>query len=301
MNASLGELAALATSFLFAATSTQFTLAGRRVGALVLNRTRLVFAVLLNITAHLLIGLDLPIRISANRWFWLGLSGIIGLVIGDMFLYQAFVWIGPRLSMLMMSLAPIIASLTAWLFLGETLTLGQIAGILLTVTGIAWVILDHNGQIKIDPASSKTYFLGILFGLGAATGQALGLITAKKGLYGSFPAVTATLMRMLVAMITLWSVTILQRQVRYTLQQLSTHRHALWLILGGAITGPFLGVTASLFAIQNAAVGVASTLMALTPVILMPVGYFFFGERFGWQSVAGTLVAIAGVSLLFLL
>jgi drug/metabolite transporter (DMT)-like permease len=108
-------------------------------------------------------------------------------------------------------------------------------------------------------------------------------------------------MRMFVAMIVLWGLTILRGQVRYTLTTLAANRKALWLILGGAITGPFLGVTCSLYAVQNAPVGVASTLMALPPVILLPVGYYLFHERFGWQSIAGTLVAIAGVAMLFML
>lgn len=301
MSAYLGELAALVTSFLFALTSTQFTLAGRRVGSLVLNRTRLIVAFLLNIIAHLVLRLPLPINIPSDRWFWLGLSGIIGLVIGDIFLFQAFVWIGPRLTMLMMSLAPILASVTAWLFLGETLTVGQIAGILVTVGGITWVILDHNGQAKVDSSSTRIFLLGILFGLGAATGQALGLITAKKGLYGDFPALSGTLVRMLVAMVTMWALTLIQRQVRFTFQQLSRNRKALWLILGGAITGPFLGVTFSLVAIQNTEVGVASTLMALPPVILLPISRIVFNEQFGWQAILGTLIAIFGVAMLFLL
>lgn len=301
MTAYLGELAALATSFFFAATSTQFTIAGRQVGSVVLNRMRLVFAVLLNIAAHLILGIHLPYQLSPDRWFWLGLSGIIGLVIGDAFLFQAFVWIGPQLSMLMMSLAPIIASITAWLFLDEILSAGQVAGILITVCGIAWVVFDQNGKAKIDQSSRRTYTLGILFGLGAATGQALGLITAKKGLYGDFPAISGTLMRMLVASITLWAFTFIQRQVHFTIQQIVNHRRARWLILGGAVTGPFLGVTASLIAIQYTEIGVASTLMALPPVILLPVGYFIFGERFGRQAVLGTLLAITGVAMLFLL
>ena len=297
----LGELAALATSVLFTATSTQFTLAGRKVGAIVLNRVRLILAVLLNLVTHLLLHLPLPLHLTADRWFWLGISGIIGLVIGDAFLFQAFVWIGPRLSMLMLSLAPIIASLAAWLFLGETLSLWQVLGILVTTSGIAWVVLERNGQAQDNPADSRTYTLGILFGLGAATGQALGLITAKKGLYGDFPALTATLMRMLVAMLTLWGITFFQRQAAYTIRQLVEHRRSAWLIVGGAITGPFLGVTASLIAIQNTEVGVASTLMALPPIFLLPVGHYVFGERFGWQAIAGTLVAITGVAMLFLL
>jgi drug/metabolite transporter (DMT)-like permease len=55
-----------------------------------------------------------------------------------------------------------------------------------------------------------------------------------------------------------------------------------------------------LIAIQFTEIGVASTLMALPPVFMVPIGHYVFGERIGWPSIAGTLVAILGVALLFL-
>ena len=105
---------------------------------------------------------------------------------------------------------------------------------------------------------------------------------------------------MLAAMITLWAITLIQRQAKATITQIISQPRASWYILGGTITGPVLGVTASLIAIQYSPVGVASTLMALSPIILLPVGYFAFEERFGWQVVLGTLIAIGGVTLLLL-
>ena len=70
--------------------------------------------------------------------------------------------------------------------------------------------------------------------------------------------------------------------------------------LFGSFFGPVFGVTASLFAIQHAEIGVASTLMALPPIIMLPISYFFYKEKLNWQAIVGTLVAIGGVSLLFL-
>jgi drug/metabolite transporter (DMT)-like permease len=260
---------------------------------MVVNRTRLILAVLLLTTTHLIIGLPIPFNAPAQRWFWLGISGIVGLVLGDAFLFQAFIFIGPRLSMLLMSLVPIIASLSAWLFLNETLSGVQILGILITLMGVAWVIWEGDGARNSQNRNSN-YLQGILFGLGGATGQALGLIFAKKGLEGDFPALSATLMRMLVAAIVLWGFTLLRGQAGTTIAKLVSHHRASLLILGGSFTGPFLGVTFSLIAIQNTEIGIASTLMALTPVFLLPIGYFVFNERFGWQAIAGTLVAMIG-------
>lgn len=299
MSSIIGELAAVGTSLLFSFTSTQFTLAGRQVGSMVVNRSRLILAILLLTTTHIIIGLPLPIYAPPQRWFWLGISGIVGLVLGDAFLFQAFIYIGPRLSMLIMSLVPIMASLFAWLFLNETLSGGQILGIVLTILGVAWVVwkadVDRNYRVH-----STNYSMGILFALGGANGQALGLIFAKKGLAGDFPALSATLIRMLVAALVLWTFTLLRSQVRPTLEKLRSNHRASLLIIGGSITGPFIAVTLSLIAIQNTEIGIASTIMALTPVFLLPISYFVFNERFGWQTVVGTLLAITGVALLFL-
>jgi drug/metabolite transporter (DMT)-like permease len=300
MNLFLGEIAALITSVSFSATSTFFTLAGRQVGSLVVNRIRLIIALILLIPTHwVLLGQPLPLNAGPERWFWLGLSGVIGLVLGDAFLFQAFIWIGPRISMLMMSLAPVLAAVAAWVFLDEVLSLGQIIGIFITLAGIAWVVLDQNGGNSETPLQ-KNYFRGILFALGGAMGQAMGLVTAKFGLSGDFSPVSANFIRMAAAALAIWGLTIFQGQARKTFQNLKPVPQVLWLILGGSITGPFLGVSFSLLAVQRANVGVASTLMALPPVILLPVGYYLFKERFSWQAVAGTFLAIIGVATLFL-
>jgi len=130
--------------------------------------------------------------------------------------------------------------------------------------------LDRNGLVRASP-DRRRYLWGILFGLGAATGQAVGLILAKKGLGGDFPALSGNVIRMLAAGTTLWVITFF----------------------------PFLGVWLSLIAIQLTHIGVASTLMALPPIFLLPISYFVFKERLGWAAVAGTIVAMMGVAILF--
>jgi len=303
MTSYLGELAALTTAFCWSFTSIFFTLAGRQAGSVVVNRVRLVLAVIfLMLTHQLWLGAALPLNAEPYRWFWLGLSGVVGLVLGDAFLFQAYVWIGPRLSMLMMSLVPVISTALAWTFLTETLGLSQLIGITLTVGGIAWVVLERTGHRKKQnhTPDNPNYLRGILFGLGAATGQASGLILAKQGLGGDFPALSGNLIRMLTATAVMWSITLVSGQAGATLRRITHRNQTLLLVTGGAITGPFLGVWLSLVAIQLTEVGIASTLMALTPVLLLPVGYFFFKEQISWRAVLGTIVAIAGVATLLL-
>ena len=124
-----GELAALTTALCWSFTSIFFTLSGRQVGSVVVNRVRLLVATIFLVLAHWLLAIPLPLRADPERWLWLGLSGVIGLVLGDAFLFQSYVWVGPRLGMLMMSSVPVISTLLAWIFLAETLVVSQVTGI----------------------------------------------------------------------------------------------------------------------------------------------------------------------------
>ena len=265
---------------------------------MVVNRVRLAaVCLLLGIGEWIFTGSPWPVDAGWDRWFWLGLSGVVGLVIGDAFLFQAFVWVGPRISMLMMSLAPIIAGFSAWIFLGERLSGMQIAGVLITLLGVSWVILDKNYK---SGEKRENYLRGIIYGLGAAIGQGLGLVLAKPGLEGDYFPLSANFIRMITACVVIWLITLMQRKIKNTLQEVKKHPQALWAIVGGAFSGPFLGVTLSLFALQHTSIGVASTLMALPPIFLLPVDAFIFRERVGWGSVLGTVVALLGVGVLFL-
>jgi len=296
----LGELASLATAVLWTGSATFFSIASRRLGSAVLNRTRLLLAVIFLVITHtLLLGSPFPLDASPDRWLWLGLSGIIGLAIGDAMLFQAYVLIGPRLGLLMLSTAPLISTLLAWLLLGERLLPIEWFAILLTIVGIAWVVTRGSGLI-LDHHRPH-YIRGILLGLGAAAGQAIGLTLSKMGLGGDFPALSGVVIRMLAAFVALWGWTALRGGIGETFTRWSQDRGALVPAVAGAIVGPFLGVWMSLIGVQLARVGIASTIMALPPVFSLPVARFLLKEKISWQAWVGTLVAMAGIALLFLI
>lgn len=237
-------------------------------------------------------------------WEWLGSSGIVGLAIGDLFLFQSYILIGPRLGLLFLSLSPAIATMLAWLILGETLDAISIVGIILTLAGIIWVVLESNPNgkraQKIDDAEQRrNYTRGIIAGVIAASGQALGVVLAKNGLAGDFSAISANVIRMSAAFTAIWIVTIIQRQTISTFQQVNNQKTGMLYILGGAFFGPLIGVSLSLFAIQNTSIGIASTIIALPPIFLLPIGHFVYKERITWKAVTGTCLAIAGVGMLF--
>jgi drug/metabolite transporter (DMT)-like permease len=294
----IGEIAALGTALCWSIGPIFFTIASRSVGANLVNRTRLVLTLILLIITHLILfGKFLPTDASLTVWFWFGLSGIIGFTVGDTFLFNAFVLIGPRLASLLMSLAPIFGTTIAWLFLKEILIWQKILAIIITLTGVSWVVLEQRNEGQTYP----NHFKGIMFGLGAAIGQALGLFFSKKGLANNFPALSGNLIRILIATITIWLIPIFQGGVVDSIKKLQANAKAQLGILGGAIFGPYLGVWLSLIAVQKTYIGIASTLMALPPIFLLPLSHWIFKEKITFRAVIGTIIAIIGVALIFLL
>ena len=296
----IGEFAALATSICFSIGPIYFTLAGRVIGSIAVNRTRLVVALFyLSLVHWITLGEPLPFSAGTDRWFWLSISGLVGFVIGDAALFQAFLTIGTRLTMLVFSLSPIISAVLAWMFLDESLTSLQIIGMVITIAGIAWVVGEKNNQVQKD-LSKKEYTWGLILGVIAAVGQAGGLVTAKLGLYNDYPVLSGQIIRMSAAAVIIWVMAFISRQAKETIEKVRAEPDALKQILIASFIGPFIGVYFSLVAIQFTSVGVASTLMALPPVFLIPISYFVFKEKVTWRSVLGTGIALVGVAMLFL-
>ena len=292
-----GELAALGTAVCWSFTAIFFSISGRRIGADVVNRSRLLFAFgFLLITHWFLEGVVFPQNVEPFRWGWLAVSSILGLVLGDAFLLQAYVIIGPRLSMLMMSTVPILSALFGRLLFGEVVTLLETIGMVLAVIGVAWVVTE--GQGNVSAVDRRTYNKGLLFAFFGALGQVANLVTARYALVDDFPAISATLIRILIAVMILWGIAAVRGQVRYTFRQW-TDKQAFRALVGGAIAGPFVGIWLSLIAVQYARLGIASTLMALPPVLLIPMEYLIYRHQISRRGVAGTLIAMMGVVLLF--
>lgn len=294
----IGEIASLATALFFAMTALIFTSTGRAVGSQVTNRMRLTFALIYLVIINLVLFREpLPFSAGASAWLWLSLSGVIGLSLGDAFLFQSFISVGPRLGSLLLSLAPIFGSIIAWVFFGETLTLLQITGIVFALAGIGWVVLSHEEPPDTPHGHTRR---GVIFGVLAGLGQAVGLVLSKQGMPDGFSPFQANAIRLLAGVIFIWLWAVFDGKASGTITDLRGKPRILGLLALGAFVGPVLGVSLSLLAIQHAEIGVASTLMALTPVIVLPISHFVFKEKVGWQAILGTILAIIGVAILFL-
>ncbi len=318
----IGDVAGLLTSLFFAFNAIVTTKAVTQIGSIILNRARVAFALLyLLILNWVLFGQPIPTGAGSIRWTWLGLSGLIGLAIGDAFLFQSYLSIGPRLGSLLFSTSTVFGVLEAWVFFGESLRFAQIVGIALCLGGILWVVAERHTQappstglesgLPADPNASRSVdtsssahhrpsVSGILFAILAAIAQATGLVFSRQGMQGDFSPIRANAIRMLVAVVALWLVALLQRRAGPTIQAFREHPSALKLVALAALLGPVIGVSLSLLSVQNIPVGVASVLTSRAPILILPLSRIFFKERLGWQPIAGTFLAMVGVIVLFL-
>lgn len=299
----LGELAALGTATMWSLSSIGFTVSSQRLGSVIVNRARLLLATLFVAATHWIIfGHPFPADAGTDRFAWLAVSAVIGLVIGDNMLFQSYILVGTRIGVLLLSLSPIFSGILAWLLLGETLAPLEVVAILISLGGVAWVVLERRGDgaAGTRAISRRDYAIGIAFGVGAAFCQSLQLVLAKRGMAGDLSALSAVVIRMSVAAAVIWVLAAVRGEAAYTIRRVRAERQASLSLLGATIAGPFIGVWLSLIAIQSARLGIASTLMAMTPVLSLPLVHWYFKEKITRRALLGTLVAVAGVAMMLL-
>jgi len=293
----LGEIAALLTATCWVGSSISFEYAGKQVGSLVLNLMRLIIAFVIITGINFIITQSFQnINITWESFGILLISGLVGFVLGDLFLFQAFIDIGARVSTLIMALAPPLTAIMSYFILGETLGGGQILGMLVTVLGIVIVITGKDGNDK--KLRLKHSRKGILFAFLGAIGQALGLIFSKIGVRDLNPFV-ATQVRILAGIIGFMLILTYARKWKAFFNAFR-QKNAMAGITIGSLFGPVVGVSLSLTAVKYTSTAVASTLMALSPVIIIPISIIFLKEQVKANEIIGALVGVVGVAILFL-
>jgi drug/metabolite transporter (DMT)-like permease len=292
-----GEWAALFTAVFWTVSALAFESASRRIGSLVVNILRLIIGfIFLTIFSIIYKGIVIPLDASRENWFWLTLSGLVGFVFGDFFLFKSYTIIGSRFSMLIMTLVPPITALFSWVILGERLTMFHYLGMTLTFLGISLAIFNRNG--KGEKLSLKLAPSGILYAFGGAVGQALGLVLSKFGLkdYDPFSATQIRVIAgiagfsILITIIQRWNNVKIALSDKVSMKSLSL----------GAFFGPFLGVSFSLIAVKYTEAGIASTIMALVPVFIIVPAVLLYKEKVTFPEIAGAIISVIGVALFFL-
>ncbi|MEI6047877.1 MAG: DMT family transporter [Bacteroidota bacterium] len=296
-NNHLGEFAALLTAFFWTVTSLSFESASHKIGSVAVNILRLVIGLaFLSVFNLIRRGLILPVDASFDNWIWLSLSGLVGFVFGDLFLFKSYTMIGSRFSMLIMTLVPPITAFFSFVILGERLTLFHYLGMTLTFSGIAMAIFSRSG--KGEKLSLKLSLRGIIYAFGGAIGQALGLVLSKFGMHDYDPF-AATQIRIIAGIIGYTMlVTILVRWGNVF--NATRDKEGMLLTSLGAFFGPFLGVSFSLIAVKYTEAGIASTIMALVPVFIILPAVIMFKQKVTLPEILGAVVSVAGVALFFL-
>ncbi len=302
----IGELISIGVAFSWTATALLSEFGSKRLGNLTLNVLRMALALLFSLVLfEVVTGSPLPPGASPEAAGWMLLSGVVGYVIGDFCLFQCYIIIGSRYGQLFMTLAPLSAALMAWVTLGQRMTAMSILAMLVTLFGIGISVLGRGNHHKV---SLKLPLNGVLFAIGAATCQGVGLVLSKIGMdhYDSVTDMPDWLVPFsanfyrCVAGIVGFLVLLYFRDGITPLREAMHDKKGLSVAIATTIFGPFVGVGFSLMAVQYTAAGIASTLMAMTPIIILLPSYWLFHEKITWRAVLGAFISVIGVSLFFL-
>ena len=310
-----GEIISLFVAVSWTATALFAEVASKRMGSLPLNTLRMTMSlILLSATLWVMGGSPWPRFADGGTWGWLALSGVVGYVIGDYCLMQGYIYIGSRFGQLFMTLSAPTAAVTGFLLLGERMRPLAILGMVVTLSGIALSILSKKG----DTVKMNLPKKGIFFAAVAGICQGLGLVLSKIGLEHYHAALAsqanslaasqllyipfaATFIRASVGLIGFFLLLkLFNRDWKEKLRHAATDRKAMWCLLGATVFGPFIGVSASLLATLYTSTGIAQTLFALTPVLIIAPSALLFHEKVTLREVLGALLSVAGVSLFFI-
>ncbi len=291
-----GEFAALLTAIFWTVTALAFEGATKRVGPFAVNLIRLLFAfVFLSILSYYSRGIAFPTDATSHIWLWLGLSGVVGFILGDYFLFASYPIIGSRMAMLMMTLAPPIAAFFGWIALGETMSLTALAGMMLVISGIGIAIWSKpNGEKR----KLKFPIRGLVYAFIGALGQGGGIVLSKYGM-GEYNAFAATQVRVIISIIGFAIIISFLRRWK-NVSGTFTNKSAMRGIVLGSVFGPFLGVSFSLLAVQNTSTGAASTIMAIVPVLIIVPAVVLFKQKVSLAEIAGAFLSVIGVALFFI-
>lgn len=320
----VGEMIALGVAVSWTATALFAEVASKRMGSLPLNTVRMTMSLtLLFVSLWLMLGVPWPRYADGSTWLWLLLSGVVGYVIGDYCLMQGYIYIGSRFGQLFMTLSAPTAALTGRLLLGEQMRPLAIIGMVVTLGGIAMSILAKKG----DTVSLKLPRNGIFFASMAGICQGLGLVLSKIGLQHYDAAIAAacipadavpdgailpiplflsvpfaaTMIRATMGLVGFFLLLVLfNKDWKAKLSHAVHDRKAMWCVLGATVFGPFVGVSASLLATQYTSTGIAQTLFALTPVLIIAPAAWLFHQKVTVREIVGAVISVCGVCLFFM-
>ena len=294
----LGVIIGLSTAVSWSACSLFFTSAARRVGVLSMNHYRTLFGTILLLSAYATLHGRIFPDVTSYQATILVVSGVIGVVICDYLIFHSYIDIGPRLGLLIFNTNPFFTALFAYAILGERLSGTAWLGMTVTIAGTVWVLWEENSKGGIT--RSRHHVRGVIFALLGAVFHAIGYTIVKKVFVGpdAVDALGATLVRVSAAMVCFWAIGLTLGKTKKIVADFK-NAPAMLKVFGGSITGPFLGIWLSMWALQLLPAGIAATLISTMPVMILPMVMVVHKERVSWRAALGAAIAVAGVAILF--
>lgn len=301
-----GEFIAIATTLCWSIGIFPFTEATKRIGAEAVNLYRLLLAwgiisVILFFSNHLNLA-DLFISPTVSQYLYLGASGIIGFSIGDYCSFNSFKLLGPKLASLYTTFAPSVALLIGYIALNESVNTIGLMGMAITIAGVVWLTFSKKDSAEALKVGYTRNTKGIIYGVIGALCQGTGLVLSKIGMNSeanNLPTMHAVWIRLLFGFASLFIISFLLGRLKLVTKPIITNeKNNLPFILFGTITGPVMGVSLSLLAIQTLEVAVAQTIFALLPLFVLPISAIVYKEKITLQAVLACAVALLGVLIL---
>lgn len=270
---------------------------GQRIPPLQLNLIKGLIAIALFTLTILISGEFLP-TVALKPLCLLFLSGAVGIGLGDTAFLAAINYLGARRVLLIGTLAPPMTAIAAMIFLNEQLSVIAWCGILLTILGVAWVVTERVSGTSDN--STTHLWQGIGFGLLAAITNATGTVISRFAFAsGSISPLWAALLRLsagvLIILISIWFSRLREKTLLYPYWQ---SWRVIITSLFAAFCGAYLGIWLQQTAIKFTSAGIASTLLQTSPLFVIPIAVCM-GEKVSWRAIAGVIIAIMGIGLLF--
>lgn len=301
----LGYLAAFGTLFSWSGGTLAFLHASRKIQPSLLNRTRLLLAVLSTGTITIIVSGILPweliTSVNWSNWLWLGASGLVGLTIGDFFGFTSLRILGARRQSIVGTIAPAFAAISGFLLIGETYSLLAVMGLITTVLGVMYAMAGTEERDAVHHEGYGSYSVGILMAIGGAVCQGVGLVLAKNGMSAegvSVNPIHATFMRMSIGWLGAYVLDILRRDKIRPMKEAFSAGSGTRAMFLGALLGPTIGVSLSLYAANEIGAGHAQTIFSLIPFVIMAFAAIRAHEPLRLRSIIGAIIAVGGVVVL---
>jgi drug/metabolite transporter (DMT)-like permease len=296
-----GEMAAIVTAVLWTFSTIAWTSAGKRAGTWAVSFLRLVLACPMFILyGGLVSGQWLPLDADGRTWAILAVSGVFGFLFCDLCLIRAFTLIGARLSLLIFSsLTPPLSAIIAWYALGDKLLWHQWLGMVVTLSGVTWVVLEEPETVEGVPLVDRGHFWqGVVLALVASVAATIGYVMSKEGI-GGYDPFAATMIRVLGGLAGYVILIPLLRRWPSIVKAVQ-NGPVMAIIAAGTVVGPFVGVALSMIALRDCNAGVAVTIISTMPVLILPISVFLYHEKVSYRAIGGALISITGVAMLVL-